>query len=306
MTQVSPADAGPTTGPTTGPTSGPTPTPAGSARRREVGSASARALLLTVLGEFVLPRDGCAWTATVIEALAALGVEEKAARQALSRTAAEGLLDSTRHGRRVMWSLTADGRTLLEEGTARIYGFMRDRRAWDGRWLVLTVSIPETQRQLRHRLRTQLTWLGLGSPVSGLWVSPAAGHGAAVHKVIRELGLEQQSFAWVGPATGIGEESRLVDAAWDLEDVEERYLGFLADFEHRRAETTAEAFVAQVELVQAWRRFPFLDPDLPSELLDHDWPGPRAAAMFHDRHARWHRQAQQEWDRMEADAAARS
>ena len=59
-------------------------------------------------------------------------------------------------------------------------------------------------------------------------------------------------------------------------------------------------------MVQAWRRFPFLDPDLPSELLDHDWPGPRAAAMFHGRHARWHRQGHQVWDRMETDAEARS
>ena len=33
---------------------------------------------------------------------------------------------------------------------------------WDGRWLVLSVPIPETQRRLRHRLRTRLTWLGLG------------------------------------------------------------------------------------------------------------------------------------------------
>jgi len=60
--------------------------------------------------------------------------------------------------------------------------------------------------------------------------------------------------------------------------------------------------VAQVEMVQEWRRFPFLDPDLPAELLDHDWPGPRAAAAFHDRHDRWHRQAQAEWDRMDAAA----
>jgi phenylacetic acid degradation operon negative regulatory protein len=259
-----------------------------------------------MLGEFVLPREGQVWTATVVEALAALGVEEKAARQALARTAAEGVLESTRHGRRVVWSLTAPGSMLLEEGTGRIYGFMRGGAPWDGRWLVLTVSIPESQRQLRHRLRTQLTWLGLGSPVSGLWVSPSSGHAPEVHRVLRDLDLEQRSFAWVGSATGIGEESRLVEAAWDLDDVEERYLGFLADFEDRRAETPADAFVAQVELVQAWRRFPFLDPDLPGELLDHDWPGPRAAAMFHDRHDRWHRQAQQEWDRMEADAAARS
>ena len=282
-----------------------TPRPAsstvhGSERRREVGSGSARSLLLTVLGEFVHPRAERVWTGTLVEALGALGVEEKAARQALTRTANEGLLTSSRHGRRVLWALTDSGAELLESGTRRIYGFMRQRRTWDGRWLVVTVSIPETQRQLRHRFRTRLTWLGLGSPTSGLWITPDEHKEPEVHAVIRDLGLDRQAFAWSGPATGIGDETRLIQEAWDLDEVEGRYLDFLTGFEERRAETPRDAFVAQVQMVQEWRRFPFFDPDLPSELLDHDWPGPRAAAVFHDRHARWHRQAQTEWDRMDA------
>ncbi|HET9860078.1 MAG TPA: PaaX family transcriptional regulator C-terminal domain-containing protein [Nocardioidaceae bacterium] len=272
----------------------------GSSRRREVGSGSARSLLLTVLGEFVHPRSEQVWTGTLVEALGALGVEEKAARQALTRTANEGLLTSSRHGRRVLWDLTESGAELLEAGTQRIYGFMRQRRTWDGQWLVVTVSIPETQRQLRHRFRTRLTWLGLGSPTSGLWITPDEHKERDVHAVIRDLGLDRQAFAWAGPATGIGDESRLIEEAWNLDEVEGRYLDFLAGFEERRAETPRDAFVAQVQMVQEWRRFPFLDPDLPSELLDHDWPGPRAAAVFHDRHSRWHRQAQAEWDRMDA------
>ena len=274
-------------------------------RRREIGSASARSLLLTVLGEFVHPRHESVWTATLLEALAVLGVEEKSARQALTRTASEGLLASSRHGRRVLWELTPHGADLLEEGTRRIYGFMRERHPWDGRWLVLSVPIPETQRQLRHRLRTRLTWLGLGSPTPGIWVTPDAAKDHDMHTVVRDLGLEQQAFAWVGPATGIGDESRLLADAWDLADVEDRYLAFLGAFESRTAASPAEAFAAQVEMVQEWRRFPFLDPDLPTELLDHDWPGPRAADLFHDRHTRWHRVAQAEWDRMDAAAGPR-
>jgi phenylacetic acid degradation operon negative regulatory protein len=275
-------------------------------RRRELGSASARSLLLTVLGEFALPRDEPVWTSTVLDALAQLDVEQRASRQALARTSAEGLLVSERHGRRTAWALTERGHALLSEGTTRIYSFMREPHAWDGRWLVLTVSIPETQRKLRHRLRTQLTWLGLGSPYSGMWISPDVSKSDEVRRVIVELELEAQSFAWVGPTAGIGDEGQLVEAAWDLADVEKRYLQFLDAFEGRRAAAVSDAFTAQVELVQEWRRFPFLDPDLPRELLDHDWPGPRAAAVFHDRHAQWHRQAQQEWERLQAEASERS
>jgi len=274
-------------------------------RRREMGSASARSLLLTILGEFALPRAEPVWTATVLGALGQLDVEQRASRQALARTSAEGLLTPERHGRRTAWALTDRGEALLAEGAKRIYGFMREPHTWDGRWLALNVSIPEDQRKLRHRLRTQLTWLGLGSPSSGLWVSPDAAKVDEVNRVIDDLGLQGQSFAWVGPTAGIGDESRLVEAAWNLADVEKRYLQFLDAFEGRRARSTSDAFAAQVELVQEWRRFPSLDPDLPRELLDHDWPGPRAASIFHDRHAQWHRQAQQEWDQLQADASER-
>jgi len=93
------------------------PTSLSATRRRQIGSASARSTLLTILGEFVHPRGEPVWTATLIEALGAMGIEEKAARQALTRTAAEGLLESTRHGRRVLWSLTPHGHELLEQGT---------------------------------------------------------------------------------------------------------------------------------------------------------------------------------------------
>ena len=286
------------------------PVPANAAeaigRQRESGSPSARSLLLTILGEFVHPRHGEVWTGTLVEAFGALGIEEKSARQALSRVAGEGLMSSTRHGRRVRWQLTGAGDQLLREGTERIYGFMRQPHPWDGRWLVLTVRVPESQRQLRHRLRTRLTWLGMGSPSHGLWVVPDAGKQDEVRAVIEELGLRERAFAWTGTATTAGDPATLMAAAWDLNDVEKRYLAFIDQFEHLRAPTARDAFVNQVNLVQKWRWFPFLDPDLPCELLDHDWPGRRAAATFHDRHERWHRKAQAEWERMDDEAGQRS
>jgi phenylacetic acid degradation operon negative regulatory protein len=288
----------------TSPAAGAVRTPSGE-RRRRLGTASARSSLLTVLGEFVHPAGEPVWTASLVAAMAALGVEEKAARQALSRTAGEGLVDSTRHGRRVLWHLTDDGTRLLDEGTRRIYGFMRGRPAWDGRWLVVDVAIPESQRRLRHQLRTRLTWLGLGTPTPGLWVSPDARKAPSVAAVIDDLGLGGLAFAWTGPMAGIGTEGRLLAQAWDLDDVEARYQQFLGDFKPRQAGDDAEAFVAQVQLVEAWRRFPFVDPDLPAELLDHDWPGTRAARTFHDCHRRWQKPSARAWQTFIAEGGPR-
>lgn len=269
--------------------------PAASSRRRQIGSESARSLLLTVLGEFVYPRGEPVWTAGLVAALGDLGVEEKSARQAVARTAAEGLLVSERHGRRVRWALTEPGATLLGEGTRRIYGFLRGTTPWDGSWLLLTVAIPETQRQLRHRVRTRLTWLGLGSPSPGLYVVPDAGKRDEVAAIVADAGLAAHAFAWVGARLSIGEQQRLIDDAWSLAEVAARYREFVAGAGEPAVPDDRAAFVAQVRLVQAWRRFPFLDPALPAELLAADWPGPAAAQVFHARHDAWHAAAQRWW-----------
>jgi phenylacetic acid degradation operon negative regulatory protein len=271
---------------------------AAGSRRRQVAADSARSLLLTVLGEFVHPRRTPVWTAVLVEALGLLGVEEKSARQALARTAGEGLLEPLRHGRRAQWSLTPHGTNLLAEGTQRIYGFLRSEKPWDGRWLVLTVAIPETQRKLRHRLRTRLTWAGLGSPVPGLWVVPDAGKEAEVAAVIADLGVAEHAYAWVGSTAPFADEYRLVRAAWSLGDVEGRYSDFIARFSVEEPVEPADAFAAQVRLIQEWRRFPFLDPALPAALLDHEWPGLHAADLFHRQHDRWHPAAQQHWEQL--------
>lgn len=271
-------------------------------RRRELGATSARSLLLTVLGEFVLPRDEPVWTRALIDVLGGLGVEHKSARQALARTAAEGLLVSDRAGRRVRWSLTESGRRLLSDGAARIYGFGAASAPWDGRWLVLLVSVPESRRQLRHRLRTRLAWAGLGSPSPGVWLSPDPGKQDEVAEVVADLELDGVTSSFVGPFGTIGSQLEVVEQAWDLAEVEAAYEEFIATFADADPTDPADVLGHQIHLVHAWRRFPFLDPKLPGELLPREWAGARAAELFDTLHGRWHRPAQQHWQRLVATA----
>jgi len=279
----------------------PDPRPEPFSRRREVAATSARSLLLTVLGEYVLPRDTPVWTQTVVDVLALVGVEEKSARQALARTAADGVVTSTRAGRRVHWSLSASGRRLLTEGAERIYAHGAPRPPWDGRWLVLVASVPEHQRQLRHQLRTRLAWAGLGSPSAGVWVCPDPGRLPEVDTVLDEVGLADQAFVVVGEYHGGPPHAELVDRAWNLSELEARYEAFVEQFaDHDPADDDA-ALAAQTRLVDAWRRFPFLDPQLPAELLPPRWAGGRAADVFHSRHAAWAPAARRAFDHLAAD-----
>jgi phenylacetic acid degradation operon negative regulatory protein len=264
-------------------------------RRQELGAASARSLLLTVLGEFVLPSERPVWTATLLELLAELDVAEKAARQAIMRTADSGWIAASRVGRETRWSLTPAGTELLREGSERIYSFAAQERPWDGSWLVLTVGVPENNRALRQRLRTQLGWAGLGSPTPGVWVTPRADRESRARKVMEDLGLLAGSWSFVATAGQIGDERSLARAAWDLDDVERRYEDFLELVSRRRPRTDRQALVAQVRLVQEWRRFPLLDPGLPRELLPPRWTGNRAAEVFRERHASWAPRAELAW-----------
>ncbi|SDX99572.1 transcriptional regulator, PaaX family [Modestobacter sp. DSM 44400] len=265
-------------------------------RRQELGTASARSLLLTVLGEFVLPSGRPVWTATLIELLADLEVAEKAARQAIMRTADSGWIQGNRVGRETRWQLTDAGTRLLREGTDRIYGFASNARAWDGQWLVMTVGVPENERALRQRLRTQLGWAGLGSVNASTWVTPWTDREPEALGVLDDLGLLSGSWSFVAAAGKIGDERSLARSAWDLDVIERRYEEFLDLVSRRRPRTDRQALVAQVRLIQEWRRFPLLDPGLPRELLPPRWSGNRAAEVFRERHASWAPRAQLAWD----------
>jgi phenylacetic acid degradation operon negative regulatory protein len=264
-------------------------------RRQELGAASARSLLLTVLGEYVLPGGAPVWTATLIDLLADLDVAEKAARQAIMRTADSGWIEAVRIGRETRWSLTPPGTRLLREGTERIYGFAAGERPWDGRWLVVSAGVPENNRPLRQRLRTRLGWAGLGAVNAGTWVTPRVDREAEVHGVLRELGLLSGSWSFVATAGQVGDERSLARTAWDLDAIERRYEDFLDLVGRRRPRSDRQALVAQVRLVQEWRRFPLLDPGLPRELLPPRWSGNRAAEVFRERHAAWAPRAQRAW-----------
>jgi phenylacetic acid degradation operon negative regulatory protein len=269
-------------------------------RRREVSGGSARSLLTTLLGEFVLPTTAPVWTSTLVDVLALFGIEEKAARQALARTAAEGWLRSDRVGRRVRWILTDPGRRLLAEGAERIYGFGSGGHEWDGRWLVVLVSVPESQRDLRHKLRTRLSWAGFGTPTAGVWITPHLSAEADAKLILDELDLSAQAMSYLANYGALGSERAMVERAWNLTDVGARYQDFVDEFTNLRPSTPDEVLRAQTLLVHEWRRFPFLDPQLPAVLLPPKWSGTTATTLFTDLHLRWRTPARERWSELAA------
>ena len=104
--------------------------------------------------------------------------------------------------------------------------------------------------------------------------------------------------------SALGEPRRIAEAAWDLELVRAGYQTFLDTFSRVRATTPETCFERQTALVHAWRRFLFLDPDLPRELLGRGWPRRSAVELFRDRHARWDTGARAHFEALEASVTA--
>ena len=274
-------------------------------RRRSVGAPAARSLLLTILGEYVLPRDEPVWQETLVGALVSVGYTQHAARQALARSVRHGWLETSRHGRRARVSLSAATAGLLRTGADRIYSFARPWD-WDGRWLVLVLRVPEERREVRHQLRTRLAWAGLGSMGAGVWLTPHVEREAELRDVV--LGApaaEATSFVASLGALG-GAPADVAATAWDLDSVRDAYSAFIEDFAAVRPASAESFFRMQTLLVHAWRKFPFLDPDLPAELLPDGWPRRQAYELFVGRHSRWQDAARSYFEELEAGRGAQA
>ncbi len=255
-------------------------------RRRSVGAPAARSALLTVLGEYVLPTSGSAWQETLIGALGGLDYKPQAARQALARSIADGWLRTERHGRRSRVHLTPGTAAILTSGAERIYSFGQPWE-WDGQWLLVVLRVPEESRHIRHQLRTQLAWAGFGSLGGGVYVSPHVEREAELRTMADgNAAAEVQSFhARFGE---VGRVEEVVANGWDLDAVAGTYREFISRFQHLRPKTPEAVFEAQTRLVHAWRKFPFLDPDLPETMLPRGWPRSKAHDLFEAKHASWH------------------
>jgi len=270
-------------------------------RRHAAGTDSARSVLFTVLGELVLPAGGEAWTSAFIDVFGRLGVEEKAARQALTRTAADGWLSSERVGRRTLWRLTPAAERLLRDGTERIFGFTAVAADWDGRWTIVIARTPETERAARHMLRTRLGWAGFGHVMPGVWLSPRGDRGDEVRRILDEARLPD-GYLFAAEYQGGGSPAAMVGQAWDLAELARRYDEFIAAFGGAIAPGSPDPLVRVIDLVHAWRRFPWIDPGLPAQFLPVPWSGTAAAEVFARRHAQWAGEAIAGWKQLLARA----
>jgi phenylacetic acid degradation operon negative regulatory protein len=246
--------------------------------------------VFTLFGDMVhrLDPEGSLWIGGLIRIMSVFGLSEPAVRQAVSRMSRQGWLKAKRSGQRAYYTVTPRGRRRIEELSPRIYGPVIE---WDGRWRLLGYAIGEARRERRERLRKELSALGWAPLSPSTWISPS-GSVEAARAAAQAVGTLDAIHLFLAEYRGPVSDRDLIQRCWDVEAIAGAYRDFIERYrplyerELESAGLSDEAALAQrLWLVHDYRKFAYLDPGLPSELLPAHWPGTAAAALFREYYA---------------------
>lgn len=239
-------------------------------------------LIFTVFGLYSRQRDNWLSSASVVRLTTALGVEEPIARSALSRMKRRGYIEGQKRDGIAGYRLTDSSVRIIVDGEHHVYGRARAEAA-DG-WVVVGFSVPESQRERRHKIRTALIRLGFGTVSPGMWIAPA--HlGDEVRGALQQLGVTEHVDVFHADYIGFGDPADKVATWWNLDALAGMYVTF-ADRFGALASNAAEpvdpetAFGHYVPMLTTWRRLPYLDPGLPLSLLPDPWAGSEVEELF--------------------------
>lgn len=243
-----------------------------------------RSLIVTVYGAYARDSGGWLSVAVLVRLLGDLGVDETAVRSSVSRLKRRGLLLQERRDGAVGYVVSPQLAEILAAGDRRI--FAGGRALLEDGWLLVVFSVPESERASRHRLRSGLSALGLGTVAPGVWIGPA--HLAAdVRAALDRLGLTAYAGLFAGSQVERDQVAGSVARWWDLDDLSTQYRAYvddwssvLAAWRRRRSVPPALAFADYVGTLTSWRRLAYLDPGLPADVLPVRWQGTRAAEVF--------------------------
>jgi phenylacetic acid degradation operon negative regulatory protein len=258
-----------------------------------------RAAMLTLYGDYVRYRGVEIGIGSLIKLLGNFELSEQSVRSAVSRMCQAGLLQVRHNGVRSYYSLTEEGMGLLEEGERRI--FQRKSSNWNGYWSVIVYFIPEEKREARDILRQELRWMGYGPLSTATWISP---HdlGKEVEGLAKKLKIMEYVQIFHAKQLEFSNPKTIISRCWDLGRIHKRYANFIAEHrakldDHRERLNNgenidpSESFTERFMLIHIYRRLPYLDPDLPEELLPKNWLRSQASAVFYEYHDRFTKRA---------------
>ncbi|TFI42491.1 PaaX family transcriptional regulator [Rhodococcus sp. 1R11] len=240
-------------------------------------------LILTIFGLCARSEGNWLSVASVVSLMGDLGMDGQAVRSSISRLKRRGVLRAERNDGAAGYSLSEATLEVLAEGDVRI--FHRKRAAEEDGWVVVAFSVPESERDKRHALRSNLTRLGFGTAAPGVWIAPGTMAREARH-TLDLRGLSEYVDMFSGNYIAFGDLHAKIRVWWDLDELTSLYADFLEVYRpvlyqaKSSSITPCDAFQIYVPMLTQWRRLPYRDPGIPLSLLPPAWNGEAAGALF--------------------------
>ncbi|WP_106496352.1 phenylacetic acid degradation operon negative regulatory protein PaaX [Lentibacillus sp. Marseille-P4043] len=248
-----------------------------------------RSMIFTLYGDYIRHYGNAIWIGSLIRLLEEFGHNEQSVRAAISRMNKQGWVQSEKVGNKSYYSLTEDGKARMEEASKRIY--KSKSPSWDGKWRMLVYTIPEEKRHLRDELRKELVWSGFGLLSNSCWITPNPLE-EQINRLVTKYEIGEYVSFFRSTYEGMSSNEDLVTKCWDIDDVNERYSQFIQEYSQKyvidknkieKGEMSeGSCFVECALLVHQFRKFLFIDPNLPEELLPAKWLGDSASSLFAD------------------------
>lgn len=247
----------------------------------DIRPGSATSLLRTIIGCYLRRLGGWISSAALMELMTTVGVNQAGTRTATLRVRSKGILTTEVRDGRAGYALEPAALPRLARGDRRIYS-PRAMNVSD-RWCLISYSLPESQRQLRHQLRRRLSWIGCGTVSAALWICPEY-LTREVEDILTDLGVGEEAVIFLASEPRLdGGLERAVAQWWDLPAIAARHQEFLSGYGSvADSLTPRQAFATWMGCLDAWRVIPYVDPGLPLAWLPADWPGNRSIPLFAD------------------------
>lgn len=250
-------------------------------------------LIVSLFGLYARQHGGGLQVAMIISLMEDIGVGSTGTRSSISRLKKRGVIESVQVNGRSGYALADSVIETFIEGDERIF---HPHRAEAGdQWLLATFTVPESQRNIRHKIRSSLVRMGFGSVTPGLWIAPGHLRDEVLAYFTRRNLNEFLEF-FMADHVGGADLRQNIGNWWDLPALDSLYSDFLANNQElfsswknqsqlgESAEVDERAFADYLVLITQWRRLPYLDPGLPAAYLPEDWNALEAEILFQQLH----------------------
>lgn len=239
---------------------------------------SAWSLIVSFLGDAIVPRGGEVSASTLQALMQRFGIGHGAVRTALSRLAADGWIERSRDGRNSYYRLSADVAETVLSAERRIYAASSLLPSGAPRSLVIAAEpLPEaTLRALEACGALQLT------PQVILCFAPAKSLPASLHLP----GATLADAPVLTPGSAMLEQMVLARQSSEVETLRQAYLPVSAALDQGAALTPEDAMALRCLMIHEWRRIALRVLAIPADLVQADDPEPATRALIASIYAR--------------------